>query len=376
MRIKKYEAINIETALHQVKNDLGPDALILQTQKVKKRPPLSLFKKEFVEVTAALDPNNRKSQKPDKSDAITLFEQKFKLLQKQLSDVGSMVNNIKTQLNSSEMQKLPESLTKLYNYLVADAEVENIIAEKLLFEVHESLNSEEAADEEKLQEEFKKLLISKLNISGQIAIKNGERKVVILVGPTGVGKTTTLAKLAAYFSLVEKRKIALLTADTYRIAAVDQLKTYAEIINIPLEVAITPEECKAALAAHADKEIVLIDTAGRSPYNSEQIKELKSIIKASTPCDIHLVLSAATTIVETMKAINAFGEDNISSLLFTKLDETSTLGRLVSILIKTNIPLSYVTNGQNVPQDITVYDAARLAEMILSNREERETIAS
>lgn len=375
MRIKKYEASNIETALHQVKNDLGPDALILQTQKVKKRARFSLFKKELVEVTAAVDPNAQKARNANKTDAIAVFEQKFEQLQKQLSDVGSMVNNIKTRLSSTELEKLPEPLTKLYNDLVANADIENIIAEKLLFEIYENIDSEEISDG-KLREKLKKLLISKLNVSGRININNGERKVVVFVGPTGVGKTTTLAKLAAYFSLIEKRRIALLTADTYRIAAVDQLKTYAEIINIPLEVVITPQECRAALAVHTDKEIVLIDTAGRSPYNSKQVEELKSIIEASKPCDTHLVLSATTTIAETVKAVNAFGEQNISNLLFTKLDETSTLGRLASTLIKTGISLSYVTNGQNVPQDITVYDAGKLTEIILSSPEERETIAS
>lgn len=383
MRIKKYEAPSIEIALHRVRNELGPDALILQTQKIKKRPRFSIFKKEIFEVTAALDNNREKPAasvaKPKngkvQGNPINVFESRFVQLQKQLADVGSMVMNIKTQLNTGNV-KLPDAFTKTYQDMIFENQFDNEIAEKLLFEISQNLGDKSASVSDKeIRTELQNLIAGKINVTGAVKLDADKRKVVVLVGPTGVGKTTTMAKLAAHFSLVENRKVALITADTYRIAAVDQLKTYAEIINIPLDVIVNPQECRSTLAVHSDKDIVLIDTAGRSPYNKEQVEELKKLIKASSPCETHLVLSSATALPDTLKAIEAFGRDNINSLLFTKIDEASGLGRLVSILIKTGLPMSYVTNGQNVPQDITVYDAGQISSLVASSLE-KESIAS
>lgn len=382
MRIKKYEAPSIEIALHKVRNELGPEALILQTQKVKRRPRFSLFKKEVVEVTAALDNNRQKpatSPYPDNGknlikNPVNVFENRFMQLQKQLTDVGSMVMNIKTQLSTGNV-KLPEPLTQLYKDLVTEAQFENDVAEKLLFEINQNIVNGDKLTSEKIRQELELLIADKVMISGAVNVEPGKRKVIILVGPTGVGKTTTLAKLAAHFALVENRKVALITADTYRIAAVDQLKTYAEIINIPLDVTVSAQECRSALAVHSDKDVVLIDTAGRSPYNKEQVEELIKIIKASGPCETHLVLSSSTAVPDTVKAVEAFGAENINNLLFTKLDEAAGPGRLVSILIKTGLPLSYVTNGQNVPQDIAVYSPPQIASLVISSLD-KESIAS
>lgn len=381
MRIKKYEAPSIEIALHKVRNELGPDALILQTQKVKKRPPFSFFKKEIFEVTAALDNNRDKPTAPaskkkgkNSDNSINAFENRFMQLQRQLADVGSMVLNIKTQLNTGNV-KLPEAYTQMYQDMIQENQFDNEIAEKLLFEIKQNLGSGASISDKEIRMELEKLIADRINVSGSVKLPAAKRKVIVLVGPTGVGKTTTTAKLAAHFALVENKKVALLTADTYRIAAVDQLKTYAEIINIPLDVIVDASESRSALAVHSDKDIVLIDTAGRSPYNKDQVEELKNLVKASKPCETHLVLSSATALADTLKAIEAFGKENINNLLFTKLDEAAGLGRLVSILIKTGIPLSYVTNGQNVPQDIAVYDAQQIAGLVAASLE-KESIAS
>jgi flagellar biosynthesis protein FlhF len=176
--------------------------------------------------------------------------------------------------------------------------------------------------------------------------------VVALVGPTGVGKTTTVAKLAAAFRLNEQRRVGLITIDTYRIAAVDQLKTYADIMNLPLEVAATAQEMRAALAALSDCQLVLIDTTGRSPRDAMRIAEQRSLLAVADPDEVHLVLSAATSSACQQLATRAYASTNPTSLILTKLDELPQAGNLAALLRESSLPLSYTTHGQNVPDDI------------------------
>jgi len=192
--------------------------------------------------------------------------------------------------------------------------------------------------------------------------------VVAFVGPTGVGKTTTIAKLAAIFALFEERKVALVTADTYRIAAVEQLKTYAKIIGIPIEVVFTPQEIRRAIERHLDAELILIDTAGRSHYDNMKMSELKSYIESSSPDEVHIVLSLNTKYRDLEEIIKRFGCIPLHKMVLTKLDETATFGNILNLARDFSIPISYVTNGQDVPKDIEVADPSKLAEVILRLR--------
>jgi flagellar biosynthesis protein FlhF len=192
--------------------------------------------------------------------------------------------------------------------------------------------------------------------------------VVALIGPTGVGKTTTIAKLAANLKLKEKRSVGLITIDTYRIAAIDQLKRYADIIGAPLRVVASSEEIAGAVESMRDCEFVLIDTAGRSPSDTLKLSELRNFIQVAGADEVHVVLSATSSQSCIEHAIERFGEVRIDRVIFTKLDETQHVGVVLNVLHKVNKPLSYVTTGQDVPDDIEVARGRRLAQLILGSK--------
>jgi len=187
---------------------------------------------------------------------------------------------------------------------------------------------------------------------------------VALIGPTGVGKTTTAAKLAAQYSLMHKKKVALVTLDTYRIGAVEQLAAYARIMNVPMEVALSTEDGEALVAKHADKDLIIIDTVGRSQRNGGQISELDSFLKATQPTEVHLVLSASADSAARREAVTSFGRLGLDRLILTKLDECPQTGCILELAVTALLPFSYVTYGQDVPNDIAVADSNSLAMLV------------
>jgi flagellar biosynthesis protein FlhF len=188
---------------------------------------------------------------------------------------------------------------------------------------------------------------------------------VALVGPTGVGKTTTIAKLAANYRLREKRRVGLITVDTYRVAAVEQLRTYADIIDLPMEVVSTPREMREAVARMSHLDLVLMDTAGRSPRDEVRIQELKSMLAEAQADEVHLVLSSTAGAKSLSAAAERFADVGTTALLLTKLDEATSLGHLLTLLRACRLPVSYLTDGQNVPDDIQVAERRELANALL-----------
>ena len=195
---------------------------------------------------------------------------------------------------------------------------------------------------------------------------SGEQRIVVLIGPTGVGKTTTIAKIAANFSLIGAKNVGLITIDTYRIAAVEQLKTYAEIIGIPVQVAYSPRELKDAIGKMRDRDLILIDTAGRSQNNYLQITELKNHL-ADIGAEVHLVVSATTKPQDIDEIVKAFSQVSVDRVIITKLDETTTYGVILQTCERTRAPLSFVTTGQGVPEDIEVATKEKIAQLILGD---------
>ena len=190
-------------------------------------------------------------------------------------------------------------------------------------------------------------------------------RVVAFIGTTGVGKTTTLAKVAAHFVLEANLKGALITADTYRISAVEQLKKYAEILGLPVEVVYSAADLKKAIARHRSKDFILVDTAGRSQYNEFQMEELKELLAAHPRMEKHLVVSATTKEEDVAEIMTRFSACKPDRIIFTKTDETRTIGMVVNLLAGDGLPLSYLSNGQSVPDDILPATADRLAELLL-----------
>lgn len=210
-------------------------------------------------------------------------------------------------------------------------------------------------------------LEKKVKYAGGITLNEGRKdcKIVALIGPTGVGKTTTLAKIAAGFVLNQGIKAALITADTYRISAVEQLKTYSDIIGLPLDIVYNQEELRKAIRKHEDKELILIDTAGRSQHNEHQLEELRVLLKANGRIEKHLVLSATTKEKDALDIIDRFSFCNPKCVIFTKVDETSSLGIILNLLYEKDMALSYLAHGQSVPDDIIVASAEALAGLYL-----------
>ncbi len=287
-------------------------------------------------------------------------------VQQELRDIKSLVQDLVKESNRDRLSKMPAELRWAYVKLI-----QNEVAEELAGEFIRRLGARrkdgQALDPATINEFLVQQLARILSPGCPIQLDDSSErcKVVALIGATGVGKTTTVAKLAAQFRLKQGKKVGLITIDTYRIAAVEQLRTYAKIIDIPLEVVLTPQELKWALERLRDCDIVLVDTAGRSQFDESKLNELKQFLQAARPDEVHLVLSATCSQRVLVKSIEQFSGLGTNRVIFTKLDEAVGMGTLLAAIQKLDAKLSYVTTGQDVPNDIEVGDGRRLAEMIL-----------
>ena len=203
-----------------------------------------------------------------------------------------------------------------------------------------------------------------IKFAGTLKLKKNSPRIIALVGPTGVGKTTTTAKLAAMYALNRGNKVALITMDIFRVGAVEQLKTYSRIMGIPLEVASTPKELEKAVEKHSSCDLILIDTAGRSHKDKEKLDEMKNFLEDKIPIEVYLCLSATTKDRELEEILSRFRIFQVSKVVFTKIDECESFGNMVNLLMKDNLQIAYFTTGQRVPEDIEIATPAKLADMI------------
>lgn len=203
-----------------------------------------------------------------------------------------------------------------------------------------------------------------IKFAGMLKLKKNSPRIIALVGPTGVGKTTTTAKLAAMYALNRGNKVALITMDIFRVGAVEQLKTYSRIMGIPLEVASTPKELEKAVEKHSACDLIFIDTAGRSHKDKEKLDEMKNFLEDKIPMEVYLCLSATTKDRELEEILNRFRVFQVSKVVFTKIDECESVGNMVNLLMKDNLQIAYFTTGQRVPEDIEIATPAKLADMI------------
>jgi flagellar biosynthesis protein FlhF len=283
----------------------------------------------------------------------------------QLSDLQSMVKELCRRSQYGGAQDWPQSLFRLFTDLI-DADLEEELARELVERVRAAAPGAEWEDLLLVKARVGRIIESEIPVAGPIAVAPGRRRLVALVGPTGVGKTTTIAKLAAHYRLKEKRKVGLITVDTYRIAAVEQLRTYADIIDLPMQVVSTPREMRQALARLGGLDLILMDTAGRSARDEIKIQELKAFLTEAAADEVHLVLSSVASARTLEHTAERFAVVGSNRLLLTKLDEATGLGSLLPLVRSSKLPLSYLTNGQNVPDDIEIADAGRLARMMLA----------
>jgi flagellar biosynthesis protein FlhF len=385
MKIKTFQGKTMAEALAQVKRLFGRDAVILGTRSLIRGGLFGLGGRPYVEITAAKDisdlprmlrsgtsaPSSLRSGRVDGSAVSgspipsTVESPPNGALLSEVGALKTMVSQLVLETRRARTSHIPEVLHDTYLNLI-----ENTVAEELASElvagVRSALPEEAWRDSDRVQAYLAEQLQSMLPAAGPIGPRDGPGPTVVaLVGPTGVGKTTTIAKLAANFSLREKRRVGLITIDTYRIAAVEQLRTYAQIIDVPLEVAMAPRQLEAIVTGMGDREIILIDTAGRSQRDSLKIKELQGFFDKVTPHEVHLVLSSTCGERVLLETIERFSPLNIDRVIFTKLDEALGFGVVLSCLRKTRAKLSYITTGQDVPDDIEVSRPERLAELIV-----------
>ena len=377
MELRTYRAKSLQDALQVVRRELGPDAAVLHTREVHQ----GLFRwlaGRQVEVTASAGvnvPSRLPASAAGEWPAVDVsglpsadqdnYRAKFRDdLKGQIDDLHSMVEDLCRKSADQKRNELPESLFHLFTDLI-DAEVSEELARELIERVRGTAAGSEHDDTVLLKARIARLIEEEIDCCGPIQITPGQRKLVALVGPTGVGKTTTIAKLAANFHLRHRQRVGLITVDTYRIAAVDQLRTYADIIDLPMEVVATPREMRAAVNRLADFDLVLMDTAGRSPRDELRIQELKTMLTEAQPDEVHLVLGSVASAASMRKTAERFAEIGATALVLTKLDEATGLGNLLPLLRCCRLPLSYVTNGQNVPDDIAAADRRRLARIVL-----------
>lgn len=407
MIIKKFQAQTEKEATLMAKEELGPDAIVMNIKTIKPKGIFSLFKKPRVELTAAIDENaSEKKEAAKKQFAKAVEETPYKFgndvfassdseyAAETQNAIEEKINNIarlleqqlsvpkaepeknapkeeetepKKQEEAQEEEQKPKVLDLIRNQLIEN-EVKEKYADAIINELE---NQSENQPIDSLLAYIYQKIVLKLGEVEVIKCSEKKPKIVFFVGNTGVGKTTTMAKLASKFKLEQKLEIAMFSLDTYRIAAIEQIKTYANILNTPMEVVYTPEEMRKLVEKYKDCDLIFVDTAGRSHKNSEQKNDLDSIISSvkEYECEILLVVSATTKYSDLKNITDVYGDLFDYKLVFTKLDETRGLGNILNIKLDTDKSLSYVTWGQNVPEDIGALNPQVIAKKLLGGAE-------
>lgn len=423
MTIKKYQANTESDAILQAKEELGKDAIIMNIKTIKPKGMFRIFRKTKVEVTAAVDEVEKGKDNPsttkNENNVSSLFNAKIdeklhpgtntespedkeaKELEDKLNSLAMLLEQqIESQKNSEKKQQNKKAGNSTKDHkeksdnLTADKvvdvedkpdkssfkdksidliieqltnnEVTYAYAKQIIDEITHSGNIRTLDD--MLACVYQKIIL-KLGQTQTIGFEKDDKKpkVVFFVGPTGVGKTTTIAKLSSKLILEEKKKIAILTSDTYRIAAVEQIKTYANILSIPVEVVYEPKDLDKIIPKYKEYDYILMDTAGRSHKNKEQVDDLKSIYEYFNNYSVitYLVLSATTKYIDLKKITDLYNDISDYNLIFTKLDETDAIGNILNIKLDTGKALSYVSYGQNVPDDIEIMNPQIIAKQLL-----------
>jgi flagellar biosynthesis protein FlhF len=332
MQVKKYRARTIKEASAKVKNVLGPDAMILSTKKISKTGEDDVF-----EITALTGAKNISEESPN------------------------MIGEVKQELMS--MITYPGALD-LYTKMIKNGVNDYYI--RLFFEKTGAFNGHPVNDIKSVKDRALKEITKTIDVKDPFDIKENNQIIAAFIGTTGVGKTTTIAKIAARLMLERAKKVGLISLDAYRIGAMEQLKTYANILGVPCFQAFKKKDLLFALRRMEGKDVVLIDTAGQSQYDRSRLDELRRLIPGELNISTHLLLSIATAESEMNKAADNFRCLNYQSYIFTKKDETQKCGTILNQIVKQSLPVSYITTGQNVPEDIEQAERDKLLKLIVS----------
>ncbi len=459
MKMKKFEAGSMKEALEKVKEEMGPDAFILNTRQITKKGPLGFGDRKFLQVTAAIEeedlakdkkakaakanpaapaggagidirqegesgftpvepgdgpittytPSGRTTVSQPSKSFTDGFETVFaaarsgldenaagsrrkraetpesgRPLRQELDELKTMVAGLgeKGPDLTPLQRELGELKHLLYNVIrsqtpifgkslsptllshyqkLKDSGIDESVAAKLIHLTDDKLEPEHKDNGKKVLAYLRALIRKSIDVRE----RGKGAKIQALVGPTGVGKTTTLAKLAANAALQDHKKVALITLDTFRIAAVEQLKTYAKIMELPVQVALNLSELRQAIQFHQDADLILVDTPGHSQKDRAGMETLEAFLADQADIDVHLVLSATTKSSDLSDIVERFATLKPGFLIFSKLDETASYGPLFNQIVKTRMPVSYITTGQNVPEDFEPATADTLADLLI-----------
>lgn len=422
MKLKRFEALSLQEALQAVKAELGPEAVIVSSRRIQKGGGLfGLLSQSIIEVTAAVDRSSQAEVEParvDRSfqsllakrfvpdaptppqvqakadhsfsealqvanalDPVTQhlheMRQEIQRLREEQQDPERVLGPLRQELEGlrivvgqvlgSQMDKrvegLPGDLMDVYQSLVSQG-VKPQTAHHLVRAVVETLGTAGVGNREAMKSLLWERMEEAVAVSGPAVSKHYGQKVMMLVGPTGVGKTTTIAKLAGLARQQdEHRRTVLITLDTYRVAAVEQLRVFAKILKMPLEVAVSHKDFMECMGRHQHADLLLIDTAGRSPKDQAGYDELLAITRGQVHVETHLVLAAPMAELVQMDTIRRYQLVPIHKLIITKLDEVSMGGGVYNVLSQTGLPVSYLSAGQRVPEDLEVATRTRLVEL-------------
>lgn len=335
------------------------------------------------------EPENRDTQTQQSDSKQRVPSSDDSALRREVVEIRSMVRDLLRRSDRAEHPRAPAELIEYYTHLIGrdvcdelaldllDRVSENLLRSKTEFwDIHGRPVKRTGASPETVRDALQKAVREMLPPAAPLELKAiGRPTVVALVGPTGVGKTTTIAKLAANMKLREYKSVGLITIDSYRIAAVEQLKTYAQILKVPIVSVLSPDDIRSAIERMSGLDLVLIDTAGRSQRDDARVAELDTFLRAARPDQIHLVLSTTSREETIREAIDRFAPLGARRIIFTKLDEAVGLGVILNVLKSVDLRLSYLTNGQAVPDDIEIASAGRVARLIVGRPEpSRESI--
>jgi len=380
MLVKRYHAKDMQQAMDTVIKELGSDAVILNSRRVRKKGLKNLFHKPVMEVTVAYDPANvpavkklnashnpGAADKTQKAKPAAVSSEQLERLDKRIDTIDAMLSDFIEKFSFVKRDityDYPDEVQALLVKMI-DNQVREELAHTLAKQTEQMLRKQPDTSAAEILEH---LILEQLGRPEPILHKKFTQKVILVLGSTGVGKTTTIVKLAADFSVKQKKKVGIINTDTFRIGAQEQLQTYTDILGVPLQVTYWADELESALESMSDRDIIFVDTAGKRPGDEQHREDILEMVRILKPEDILLCLSASTGFAALKEIVDTYGFIDDYRLLITKLDETKYRGSLLNMSWYTQKPLAYVTTGQNVPDDIEVVNIESITKQIVRDQ--------
>lgn len=426
MTINKFQGKTKEEAIEKAKAEFGPNAVIMNVKEVKPKGFLRFFASSTYEVTAAIEEkesfstsmNNTKTAYTKGRENINLAaDEEIAIPQPMRTPAREEVRKeaFDTKSRTESFPPINEASVSEHAYTTEKEfkerldNLSELLEQKLSNNVHEEIETKPSSQEmnfvrmvyntllkNEVHEKYVNQIMDEVekftrpgnnvdlilpNIYQKLVLKFGQPKtielsgkkpnVVFFIGPTGVGKTTTIAKIASKYKVEYNRKVAFITADTYRIAATEQLRVYANILDAPMSIVYSVAEINEEIEKYKDYDLIFVDTAGFSHKNEQQRSDTKRLLDGVSEeyrKEVYLVLSATTKYNDLLDIVDIYNEMANYKLIFTKLDETSSYGNLLNIRLYADADLSYVTTGQNVPDDIEVFDTQKVVKQLLGGK--------